>query len=115
MAARYPSRNREPVQRLGFDSADLDKSYDEREEDLDDNVHLPSSDSSIESSSGDKEDSTGDGWHFVIPDSDIAPDLTGLADDSSEQAGWQNVNSDSFTAQMYVDQFLPTELFEKLA
>lgn len=32
-----------------------------------------------------------------------------------EQAGWRSVNSDSFTAEMYIDQFLPTELFEMLA
>ena len=45
MATRYPSRHRDPVRRFGFDSVDLDISDEEREEDLDENVHLPTSDS----------------------------------------------------------------------
>lgn len=116
MAARYPTRNRDPVRRFGFDDVDLDASDDsESDENREDNILPPNGGSSDESSSdSDEEDFTGDShaWTFVHPDSDIAPEI--LAE-SMEQAGWRNVNSDSFTAEMYIDQFLPTELFEMLA
>ena len=54
-------------------------------------------------------------WNIVHPDSDVAPDLSASHTQSARPTGWQGVNSDPFTAEMYIDQFLPLRLFHLLA
>ena len=118
MASRYPVRSRDPVRRFGYDDVDLDASDDnELNENNDDNIVQASSDEF--SSSSDEDEGTFSGeanlWKCVDLDSDEAPDIAGFQTQNVRHAGWQNINSDAFTVEMYIDQFLPTELFDLLA
>lgn len=110
MATRFPRRDRAPVHRYGFD-VDLDISDDN---DIDENeIESSNDESDSESNNSDTDDDTisGDGWRFVQCGSDVLPQRP-IRDQINE--GWQAV-TDLNTAEQYIDEFLPPELFESLA